>query len=300
MKKIIAFLLMISLSASFISCSTKEDIETDNSERFKVLEVGDYDYVSGAEHSCEISYNTEFYKKTDIEQNKKIGFNGIDYQMEYIETRETYLYNGNADFYINKEGNTIIQIGTNCSTGNVEWYSWYDLDHYKSSDKEKLTKSKCREIATEYVKQFLDISEYELTSESDLPSKEDGYVSYLFIFTRIIEGIETCDSAFIRITEYGDISLLNFVSLGSMKDAKLPSESDMKTIEENVEKKLQDIYDNVSDKYSISYEIPKPTFIRMHDGRYAFEYSVGVELTLKEGDDARPFSELTQLIVYVD
>lgn len=122
---------------------------------------------------------------------------------------------------------------------------------------------------------------------------------YTFHFSRIIDGIETYDCAIIGITVFGDIIDHSFLSLGEMKDAKLPSESDMEIIEENVDRKLKDIYNNVTDKYSVSYEVPEPLFIRMADGRYALEYFVEVGLTPK--DDAEyTISEATVLIVYVD
>ena len=116
---------------------------------------------------------------------------------------------------------------------------------------------------------------------------------------RLIDGVETGDTAVISITVFGDVIGHTFGLLGAMKGATLPSESDIKLIEENVDKKLQNIYSNVTDKYSVSYEIPDPLFIRMADGRYAFEYFVEVDLTPKD-DTEHTISEVTKLLVYVD
>ena len=297
---------MISLSVSFISCATKEDIETDNSERFKVLEANQYDdRISGAKHSTEIELSNETYEKSDIEKSKTLTVNNENFEATYSYSKKSYLYHGDFDRYESKNGENITMIDINSYSGKCDGYFFLDkkyLNEVNEKNKSELTKEECSDIAKQYFEEFAgyeDSCNHILVNEKYIDSPEwKGY--YLFEFARVIDGIKTWDRAYIYVTVFGDVIGHYFMSFGSMKDAKLPSESDMKTIEENVEKKLQDIYDNVSDKYSISYEIPKPTFIRMHDGRYALDYSVEVELTLKEGDDARLFSELTQLIVYVD
>ena len=73
----------------------------------------------------------------------------------------------------------------------------------------------------------------------------------------------------------------------------------MQIIRTKVEEKLKSIYDSISDKYTVSYEIRDPLLIRLSDGKYAFEYSVGVSLASHDNPDM-PFSELTKLLVYLD
>lgn len=200
--------------------------------------------------------------------------------------------------YHDKEKGIAVEKGINSYTGNTDWYYFYNKNYLAEINKPELTRDECREIAKKYFDEFIDSSEYDVTYERYMYVPEWKGV-YTFHFSRIIDGIETYDYAIIGITVFGDIIDHSFLSLGEMKDAKLPSESDMEIIEENVDRKLKDIYNNVTDKYSVSYEVPEPIFIRMADGRYALEYFVEVGLTPK--DDAEyTISEATVLIVYVD
>lgn len=313
MKKKIMFFLILSFSILFVSCTTEEThivetnvyesinykaSETAASARFKVFEAGGFDDVLGANHSREIDLTISNYKKANIEQRKAISFNGIDYQLEYDTTKDGYLSNNIIDYYKKWDESGFVDIGINSSTGIVDWFSWTDLNYAEEIDKPRLTKDKCLNIAKEYFKQFTEISEYELVSDGYWEAPEYEAL-HTFIFARVIDGIQTSDVAAIDVSIFGDILGHRFTSLGEMKDAKLPSESDMEIIEENVDRKLKDIYNNVTDKYSVSYEVPEPLFIRMADGRYALEYFVEVGLTPK--DDAEyTISEATVLIVYVD
>jgi hypothetical protein len=206
-----------------------------------------------------------------------------------------------VDYYENKQNGKTTTIGINSHSGRNDKYSYYDknyLDEINKKSATELTRDECFDIARKYFDKFEDASQYTLVNEryDDIPEWKGAY---LFEFRRVIDGIQTCDCAFVRVTVFGDVIGHTFISLGEMEGATLPSESDIKLIEENVDKKLQNIYSNVTDKYSVSYEIPDPLFIRMADGRYAFEYFVEVDLTPKD-DTEHTISEVTKLLVYVD
>ncbi|MBP3369841.1 MAG: hypothetical protein J6L85_03720 [Clostridia bacterium] len=309
MRNLSICLLVILLILTFISCSTKtsevlEVGEFDNNsatKTFEVLEVGEFDNNSEAKHYAEIVLQNDKYKKSNIEKNKAVTLNETQLDLTYPTSKNSYFYHDNVDYYENKQNGKTTRVGINSHSGRNDRYSYYDknyLDEINKKSATELTRDECFDIARKYFDKYEDTSQYTLVNEryDDIPEWRG---TYSFEFRRVVQGIETCDCAYIRITVFGDIIRHTFISLGEMKDATLPSESDIKLIEENVDKKLQDIYSNVTDKYSVSYEIPDPLFIRMADGRYAFEYFVGVDLTPKNDTDST-ISEATTLIVYVD
>ena len=305
MKKRIALTILLSV-IFLVSCSSFKDnqvpmINDDKAfaiGKFEVFEFGDFDNLSGANHSKEIDLSKKSYKKEMSLNQNTIKFNNKDINATYDETEEGYLYGYNRDFYKSKNGKETTVLGVSNIDGKVDYYSWVSSNYVDSIDEDKLTRDKCFEIAKEYLNKFIDSSEYELVGEKtwEIPEFEE---LYSFEFRRVIDDIKTSDYASIRVTCFGDVVGHSFISLGEMKDATIPSESDLKLIEENVDKKIQDIYSNVTEKYSVSYEIPDPLFIRMAAGRYAFEYFVEVDLTPKD-DTEHTISEVTKLLVYVD
>ena len=299
MRKFIALLLTMMFSVSTISCTLADTPKgATKNEKFKVFEADCSDNVSGANHLKEIDLSTKNYESSNVERYKTINFNGTDFYLEYDETKEGYLYNNSVDYYRINEQGRYTEIGVNSGNGNIDWFLWRDVNYTKEVGKPQLTKEECRNIATEYFARFAEISEYELISEGYWDAQESG-AFHIFQFVRVINGIQTSDTATIDVSIFGDVLAHRFKSLGEMKSAKLPSESDIKLIEENVDKKLNDIYSNVADEYEISYELPDPIFIRLKDGKYAFEYSVEVNLLYKDSSN-QILSELTKLIVYID
>lgn len=290
MKKIIACLFFVAIFVSLFSCS--------NSKQYDVLEVGGYDNLSGANHSEEISIALETKEKILIDREKNISFNGSDYAVEYDNTAESYLYRSEVDYYEKNEPGRMVKFGINAKTGNIDRYSWVDVNYAKEIDKPEISRDECFEIAQKYFANYIDVSEYEFVDEyyREIPEFK---ACYEFEFRRVIDGIRTSDCAYIDVTVFGDVVNHMFISLGEMKDAKLPSSEDMQTIRTKVEEKLKAIYDNVSDKYAVSYEIPDPIFVRLSDGKYAFEYDIGVSLAHHDNPDM-PVSELTKLLVYLN
>ena len=290
MKKIIVCLLFVALLISLFSCS--------NSKKYEVLEAGNYDNLSGANHTEEISIALETKEKIFIDREKNISFNGSDYAVEYDNTAESYLYRTEVDYYESEETGKLVEFGINTKTGNIDRYSWVDVNYAKEIDKPEISRDECFEIAWNYLTKYIDTKNYELINEKyrDIPEYK---AIYDFEFRRVIDGVQTSDCAYIEVTVFGDVVGHMFISLGEMADAKLPSDEEMQTIRTKVEEKLKTIYDNVSEKYTVSYEIPDPVFVRLSDGKYAFEYDIGVSLAPLNNPNM-PISELTKLLVYLD
>ena len=275
-----------------ISCSPMQKKE------FVVLEVGEYDSNSEANHKTEISLSPKITKNNLNNTTKAVQYNNTKYDSEYKRTNEGYFYNNKLDIYDYKDGETRITFGINSGTNKIDRYSWVNDNYVKDISKPELSREECIEIAWNYLTKYIDTADYEVVGEKYLTIPEYKAI-YEIEFRRVIDGIQTSDCAYIGVTVFGDISDHLFISLGEMANAKLPSDEDMQTIRTKIEEKLKTIYDNVSDKYTVSYEIPDPVFVRLSDGKYAFEYDIDVSLAPHDNPDM-PISELTKLLVYLD
>lgn len=290
MKKFYICILSIIIAFSLFACSTEKN--------YKILEVGGYDNLSGAKHSEEFEIELKAKEKIFVSKEKNISFNNSEYAVEYDMTAESYLYRTEIDYYEKKESGKRVKFGINTKTGNIDRYSLMDVNYIKEITKSELSRDECLEIAWNYLAKYIDTKDYELVDEKyrDIPEYK---AIYDFEFRRVIDGIQTSDCAYIEVTVFGDVVDHMFISLGEMADAELPSDEDMQTIRTKVEEKLKTIYGNVSDKYTVSYEIPDPVFVRLSDGKYAFEYDIDVSLAPHDNPDM-PISELTKLLVYLD
>ena len=293
MKKFIAIICVTTIILlCVISCSSMQKKE------FVVLEAGEYDSNSEANHKMEISLSPEIVKKDINNTTKMIKYNNDQYDSKYRKTSEGYFYRNELDLYECEKNQTEFTFGINSDTGKIDRYSWWNPNYVKEITKPELTRDENLEIARNYLAKYIDTNDYELVDEKyrDIPEYK---AIYDFEFRRVINGIQTSDCAYIGVTVFGDISDHLFISLGEMADAELPSDEDMQTIRTKVEEKLKTIYDNVSDKYTVSYGIPDPVFVRLSDGKYAFEYDIDVSLAPHDNPDM-PISELTKLLVYLD
>ena len=267
--------------------------------QFEVLEVGGYDNLSGAAHQDEISLEIESYEKKLVQSSKSINFNGESVATKYRNTQKGYLYHNTLDYYEKKDKGILIKFGINNDTGNIDRYSWIDVN-YASNKKDtiQLSRDECLTLAKEYFDKFADSSEYELIEENYQKIPEYQAI-YDFTFARVINGVETSEKASIGITVFGDVISHLFICLGEMKNVSLPTEEEFEIIQNNVDRKIREIYDNITDQYQYSYEIDKTTFVKLKNGRYAIEYYVGVDLEPLDSSKIG-FGELTKLLVYVE
>lgn len=286
---------MISLVCLLTSCSL--------STKYKVFEVGDYDYNSEAKHKMEIEYDTGSHKDQKLVNSKKtIEYNGVAYLCEYSKTIETGGYKGAYDQYFYESGNGIIvDFGINCDTGKMVQYSWYDKDYLKFTKTPILNREECLALAEDYLSGYTDnISQYKLEKEK-LHKANDGLGDfYDFTFNRYIDGIKTNDRASIGITVRGTVFSHALHHFGQMNDAVVPTEKDISIIEKNIDEKMNKIYYKSGDAYNFSYKTTDRVLRRMQDGKYALEYTIDVDITPTDSSSHLKCTELVSLIVYLE
>ena len=286
MKKFFLVILVCTLIFSITSCYNK---------KIEILEIGGYDDIVYANHNPNIEFGLEFYTDENAMKTISTTLYGKIYEARYKDSTKGYLYNFDVDTYVSVHKDLIVTISVNRNTGNIDSLH---ISHYPYVPKqsEKISEEKCKEAAIEYCKQYTDIENYTLvdTAQKD----NDGYIEYIFSFSRYIDDYKTSDQIKIVVNQFGEIFDHDFYSLGEMKDAKVPKKLNVENIEKNIDEKIDSMYSNVIDEYEISYRINDTVFLKTYDGQYALQYTIKVDLQSKS-DDYINASETINFLVYV-
>ena len=121
----------------------------------------------------------------------------------------------------------------------------------------------------------------------------DHYIpGYWFMFTRVIDGVKTCDDIKIFISSYGEIYAYHALMLGTMKNVDI-SNLNFAELESAVEKKLKTIYSKYPD---MKYNSDSVVLTRLADGSFAFEYDANVVVN-KAGEE---YSETCCFVIKLD
>ena len=296
-KKIITVcILLLVLSLAFILFLCFKNT------KYKVLEIGGYEYNSSSNHRTEVEYDIGSYEnKKLLGTQKTIEYNGKMYTGEYSKTIKTGAYNGEYDQYFLKPDNgVVIQFGINCKTGMLVRYGISDKNYSLKNNAKELNRDECLVIAQDYLLKYIDdASEYKFSEET----YRDHSVykgTYEFTFNRYIGNIKTDDRATVCVTVYGTVFTHTFYNIGQMNDAVVPTEKDMSIIEKNIDEKMNKIYYKSGDAYNFSYKTTDRVLRRMQDGKYALEYTIDVDITPTDSSSHPKCTELVSLIVYLE
>ena len=90
-----------------------------------------------------------------------------------------------------------------------------------------------------------------------------------------------------------------FSTLNEFEGLKPPSNEDNEVIAANIDAKIKNMYDSISDKYDYSWNHTKKVFVKLSDGTYALEYYISVKLVPKNAL-AKEAVETVKLLVYID
>lgn len=314
MKKLIILLFILSLTIWLSGCynlpnnitigshsATSTTPPEPKSFSFQIFETGSSDCYTDVPHRVEFELNTIERIESNVEPQVNISFAGTKYVVPYKHTEQGYLYNSTYDIYEMVEKNKEhIQVSVNRNTNRIDKLICSDFLYLQHLDEnaQKLDKAECLAIVQDFLKQYIsDVDAYQLYGDYNSVYPEFGLV-YRFYFSRFIEGISSSDQAWFFITEYGDIIHYDIRGLGDMQVAELPTDEEMAQIQAGMDAKILEIYQPLEDRYDITYQTKDVTFIRLADGRYAFQYSYGVKLT--PHGDGLGHSEVAELIAILD
>lgn len=188
----------------------------------------------------------------------------------------------------------MVSIRINKNTSRVDYYSFdeYDFDE-NSSNRDIMDKNSCLNIAREYLKQYTNLDCYTLKESNYSENKK----CYSFKFVRFVEGIETADSAHIRINVWGDIVYFNFGLFGEMEDAFVPTAGEMITVQNKIKERLDLYYENKNNNFYILSDLSNLILVKMNDGKYAFKCILETKLVEKT-DEVRGYGEKLEFYIY--
>ena len=281
--------------------NTVSNQNEDKAKTYTALEFGVYEsYLSGANHKEDVKLSKTSYSAMARGTSKNINVLGTEYNIKYDESKKGYYYNQNIDYFEDTTKEYGYEFGINQNTGRVDKCLLFHNNYLETKDTSpKLPEEECKNLAVKILGQYVNVDEYNLqNTQKSFYTTGGRYETYIFTFARIINDIETKDQAYIEITEYGDLIQYIFTCLGEMKDAVAPNADEISAIEKCVDEKVKSIYANVTEKYSIEYEIREKYFVKLEDGKYAMEYVVDVDLTPEKSEEYG-FSEKISLLVYV-
>lgn len=253
---------------------------------------------SMVERHGEIEFNVETYQKK-FKSKQTATVNGKKISGDYSMSKKSYLFNSDVDYYEYSKDGCKVQFGINSKTGVVDSYSYVDMNYPTSkSGAASLTENQCADIALQYFSQYADTDKYSLIASNYLEIPEYGAI-YNFEFAFLVDGIQTSDSAFIGVTIYGDVISHMFTTLNEFEGLKPPSNEDNKVIAANIDAKIKNMYDSISDEYDYSWNHTEKMFVKLSDGTYALEYDISVVLA-PQNALAKEAVETVKLLVYID
>jgi hypothetical protein len=270
---------------------TPSVIKLGENGNFTVLEkenttMGGFITNIDAEHKTEIELlDKSFVDDAKVDDSIIFGFNGRSFAGAYVKSRLGAYYNSDVDMYRWRR----TQFFINRETGKCTYFS-QGLPKMESD--EVLTRDECFEIVLEHFNSYGyvdDPENYTFTEDHYFGNKQMGY---WFVFTRVIDGIKTCDDIKIFISSYGEIYAYHALMLGTMKNVDISS-LNFAELESAVEKKLKTIYSKYPDMTYISDVV----LTRLADGSFAFEYDTTVSVTNEDGAEC---SEYCYFVIKID
>lgn len=240
-----------------------------------------------AEHKVEIELlNKSFVDDAKADDSMIFGFNGRRFAGAYVKSRLGAYYNSDVDMYRWER----TQFFINRETGKCTYFS---QGLPKTDNGEELTRDECFEIVREHFNSYGYIDDpenYTFTEEHYFGNKQMGY---WFMFTRVIDGVKTCDDIKIFISSYGEIYAYHALMLGTMKNVDI-SNLNFAELESAVEKKLKTIYSKYS---NMTYNPDNIVLTRLADGSFAFEYDANVAVV---NTDGVKYSEPCYFLIKID
>ena len=217
-----------------------------------------------------------------------VEFGGKIWTATYENSQDTGLYNDKVDRYTGKVDGLTVKFEINSETGICTSFGKSVGEYDENSN--KLTRDECLELVLEYLSGYVsDIENYRIVLEH-YPSKKLGYY---FKFARFVDGIQTSDTASIRIKEDGEIYYHIFKNLGEFKDVDVSS-IDMTALNKAVKAKLDGIYGEFD---SYDYANTEMILTKLADGSYAFDYQA--EVNVKETKDSATVRDVCDFVIKI-
>ena len=248
------------------------------------------DSVTGLEHKVELDC-WQAKKRIDptAEKTVTITINDETVQGTYAYTDRDFPNNFDTRIYYSDNN---FQFGLD-ENDTLQFYFWGDAA-IDPTNKTVCTQEECLAIAKQFIQKHIALSitdNYKIETKSN----EDRGL-YTFTFTKHLGDYITTDQATVTIHQSG--ALYSFSSFMFNKIPNYVEESSHDMIIEAVEKKLDEIYQEVAEQYvKVEYSEPEIYYTHLDDGVPAYYCVIDITFTTNSGDHMIETSERFGLIV---
>ena len=213
----------------------------------------------------------------EVEGKTYVGtYYGSDASAFYKDDKDLYMINGDyksGSFEISRE------------TGEVT--DFFITGFLTGGD---MTQEEAYNIVNVFLQPYLNgKGNYEMTYE------HDSGTAYLFIFSQMVNGMQSSDYAAVSISKNGEIFSFSSGSLGALQNADA-SHVDMNKMYSALEEKVNEMYKNYY--YAQYRSCEKATLTKLADGSYVVDCYVLVGVIYEEESFAH--DDLIRLIVQID
>ena len=262
MRKLTCVLIAILICLITVSCS--------NQDRVVALEISSHRHgTDSGDHKYEYNLwspeNLNMHEDSTAPETIEVKFMDKVYKGTYQYSVVHLFNNYQTDLYWTDYGYLQLKHGTKEVVG-ID----IDIDIDSQEDAAKYTLDYCRDVAEKFLENYIKVRDYEV-------EVIDNGTSYIYRYTRYIDGIRTCEGASVSVSaSTGKIRSFSSAMLGSFNDKdesvilsaveKIESASSTE-----LEKKLNHIYSDL-----ILYNIKDKIIVRLKDGSIGIVYEVSV------------------------
>ncbi|MBQ1232541.1 MAG: hypothetical protein IIX86_03320 [Clostridia bacterium] len=243
---------------------------------FSALQYGSSE-ASGLEtdHKNNYSFYKRDYPDEFVIQSLKVNMQGSERELTYEKSSEGPLYRDTVHKY---------------SDGVRE--QWFDEDMkncvyyynpYRPDDVDDCSKEQQMEIAYAFLEsQVVNPEQYQITREEYISDTKGLYID----FTRMNNGIATCDKVTLRVNREGVITLFKLEHINEMSNVQPIPDEIIQRAYVTLDNEVQSIYRLLAEQqdYEMTYEAEIDRLVRLDDGRLALDCHVSVKVTPKEGE----------------
>ena len=258
--------------------TVQDQIITDGAflEYFSALQYGSAE-ASGlpSDHKNNFSYNEHDYQDESVNRTLKVNMRGTEYELTYEESSDGPLYYDTIHKY--SDG-----VREQWFDENMEKCVYY-YNPYRPGDVDACSKEKQMEIAYAFLEsQVTNPEQYQITREDYISDTNGLYIH----FTRMNNGIATCDRVILRINKEGVITLFKLEHINEMSNVQPLPEEIIQSANIALENEVQSIYRQLAEQqdYEMTYKAEIEKLVRLDDGRLAFDCHVEAKVTTPDGE----------------
>ncbi len=214
-------------------------------------------------HKSEYNTSSMSYKNI-LKKNEEltITINGKEYTGEYHWTE----VNSKVDYAYHTYCTYDVSFDINRKTGNlVSFHSTQKEEEVPERDKEA-----CLQEAIDFINNHdlgIDLDKYELVYEDD---GDGAYKVYDFKWRGKIDNVYTASNFMIRVSKVTNKIRFESEYLDMMDDLTLPDTYDKETIDKMVDERLNGIYSEIKDTYTIDWRAKELQYlIKLRNGKTA-------------------------------